>query len=360
VSLKYVRDHVDVISSEMFNTMLRAFRGMLAGLGVAGDVLKRLKQLPPARTWQPVDPEYVNAIVDACSALCDYFHAPQPPGLHRVSVYQLVRDSDVNQLVDCINTLIPLLLDAYDVFLLNPGDGTVAKLLAADDALIFSPFLPEGLTSAEVRDIVRNKRTVFTVMLDEEPWERITPPAWYRVFYYSRAEDFGHYGCPDKNIYYHCSRVVDESLKSEYPWLLDDRFYPFLGERVPNVVDACTSYFVKMPGVKQYIVPYWYYEQPPPGVIVWTPTCGFSWLGYERGFIIEVPFDGVWASVDWLSKFITAISSVLLGAQRPKKLVYMGRYDSLHPESHECYPADSCLRALAELYGWRVLDMRDP
>jgi hypothetical protein len=55
---------------------------------------------------------------------------------------------------------------------------------------------------------------------------------------------------------------------------------------------------------------------------------------------------------------VDAISNILLGVDRPARILYLGHYISGDPAWHGCNPIDNYWKALAQARGWRVIDLR--
>jgi len=207
------------------------------------------------------------------------------------------------------------------VYLFREADWSTAKRYADDDSLIFCTHGIDTLPSGEVRELVASKRVVFVIEVDTEPYYPLPAPAWYPVFYTVLKPPF-------------CGVNVAT--------VTDPCFRQFLGYSVPALWDYCVSLRYKVSGAWN-----------------WTgDSCGWGYKVYEKGAIVEVPYDGFWESAEWLGRFVDAISNCLLGLRRPLRILYLGRYVSGTPGWHLCHPIDACWRALASARKWRLVDLR--
>ena len=213
-------------------------------------------------------------------------------------------------------------IGATTVYLFNANDWDTAKQYITDGSIVFCTYTISTLTPDEVRQLVTEKKVVFVIEVDTEPYYPLEAPAWYGVFYTVPA--------PQR-----CAPVT-------YVGVTDSDFRKFLGTSVLEWYDYQVSLNVKVPGTKN-----------------WTgDSCGWGYKRYERGAIIEVPSDGLWKDADWLGKYVDAISNILLGVSQPARILYLGHYTSSDPSWHACHPIDNCWKTLAQTRGWSVLDMR--
>jgi len=207
------------------------------------------------------------------------------------------------------------------VYLFNRGDWDTAKNYVIDGALIFCRETIDTLPSSEVETLVGEKRVVFVIMVDTGPYYPRPTPAFYPVFY---------------------TVLRPPSCGSDIGNVTDPCFRQFLGSSVPALVDYCVSLSHKVSGARN-----------------WTgDSCGWGYMKYEKGAIVEVPCDGIWKSADWLGRYVDAISNCLLARPRPSRILYLSDYISSIPGWHECYPMDACWKALCAARGWRLVDLR--
>jgi hypothetical protein len=329
MTLPRVKDHVDVISSDYFKELIRRYLNRL-GYYLAphpewDTLYNQIQALPEPKYGDPVRPSYVNVLADACEKMCSHHGISPPAGLRRVSNLMWVRADDINALVDCIETLEQLPPPAPVIYLFNTNDWSTAKQYVTNDAIIFCTFGIDTLTSDEVATLVANKKVVFAIEVDTEPYRRLKAPAWYNVFY---------------------TTLTPVSGLFDYNVVEDPDFRQFFGSSVPAEFDFFTYLGDKVSEAKNWAR--------------WTgwPLVGWSYKRYEQGAIIEVPCDGIWNNVDWLGRYVDAISSILLGVSRPARILYLGTYVSDEPWWHACYPMDECWKALAQARGWSILDLR--
>jgi hypothetical protein len=268
-----------------------------------------------------VRPSYINLLADACEKMCGHHNINPPVNLQRVSDFEWVHDSHVNALADCIETLETQPPPATVVYLFNTNDWSTAKQYVTDYSIIFCTYAIDTLTPDEVATLVANKKVVFVIEMDTEPYHRLSAPAWYGVFY---------------------TVLAPSSCGYDIYTVTDPDFQQFFGSVVRVLYDYCVSLAYKVSGTRN-----------------WTgDSCGWGYKKYERGAIIEVPCDGVWRDVDWLGKYVDAISSILLGVSAPRTILYMGTYVSDAAWWHYCYPCDECWKALAQARGWLLFDLR--
>jgi len=329
MTLPRVKDHVDIISSAHFKELIRRYLGCLAYYLPYHPEWKTLYNqiatLPEPKYGDPVRPSYVNLLVDACQKMCGHHSISPPAGLRQVSNLMWVRADDVNALADCIETLEGLPLPLADIYLFNTNDWFAARRALVDYTIVFCAFSIGTLTPDEVRTLVANKKVVFVIEVDTEPYHRFSAPAWYNVFY---------------------TVLTPKSCTVDMGTVADPEFQKFLGSQVPCLYDYNTTAEQKVLGVKNWVA----------GEA--ESACGWSYKRYEQGAIIEVPCDGIWRDANWLGRYVDAISSILLGVAKPARILYLGHYVSDIPSWHACYPMDECWKALARARGWSILDLR--
>jgi hypothetical protein len=329
MSVKRVTDHVDVISSKMFNTMVLRFIKLLDWTGASPDIRRMLESLSPAQQGQPVDPDYVNSMVDACVEVCNRLGVNPPADLHKVSLMQWVLATDVNPLVNCIDSCVKALRGPGEIYLFNAGDWSTARNYVTRNCIIFTTWSPQDLMGGEVIITAREKRAVFAVEIDTEPYWGIPTVAYYYALY---------------NTFYPRWRGGD------YGAVEDDTFQMFLGEEAYGVFDYMIEEGSKVSGSK--IWARYPYTTPTE------PTSGWSYVTYGEGAVIEVPCDGVWTSVDMLAAYVNALRARFLDFVSTVRVLYLGHYVSDRPSAHACYPADVCWRQLAARWGWSLYDLR--
>ena len=325
MSLPRVRDHVDIISSSYFKELIRRYLDRLyLYLSAHPDwrtLYDQIASLPEPKTGDPVRPEYVNLLADACEKMCGHHGVSLPAGLQRVSDFEWVHDTHVNALVDCIETLESIPPPATTVYLFKENDWATAKQYVINGSIVFCWMTIPTLTPDEVRQLVATKKVVFVIEVDTQPFYPYNAPAWYGVFYTVLAPQS-------------CGMCVNN--------VTDPDFQKFFGSSVPCNFDYNVGLSQKVSGARN-----------------WTgDSCGWGYKKYKQGAIIEVPYDGFWQSADWLGKYVDAISNILLGVSRPARILYLGGYTSGVPGWHACYPIDNCWKALAQARGWRVVDLR--
>jgi hypothetical protein len=329
MTLSRVKDHIDIISSDYFRELIRRyldrFDYYLAFHPDWRTLYDQMVALPEPKYGDPVRPRYINVLADSCEKMCGHHGIAPPTRLRRVSNLMWTRADDVNALVDCIETLEKLPLPAPDIYLFNMHDWGAAKQYVTDYAIIFCTFDIDTLTPSEVSSLVANRKVVFVIEVDTEPYHGYSAPAWYGVFYTTLAPPACGY---DINA------------------VTDPDFQKFFGSYVPILIDYSVDLSRKVSGAKNW-AQLWY-----------LPTCGWSYKRYASGAIIEVPCDGIWKDADWLGKYVDAISSILLGVRVPTRILYLGDYISDTPSWHACYPCDECWKALAQARGWKVIDLR--
>ena len=207
------------------------------------------------------------------------------------------------------------------IYLFKENDWATAKQYVTDYSIIICYMNINTLTPDEVSQLVANKKVVFVIEVDTQPYYPYNAPAWYNVFYTVLAPRS-------------CGMCTSN--------VTDPDFQKFFGSSVPCLVDYNVDLSRKVSGARN-----------------WTgDSCGWGYKKYERGAIIEVPYDGYWMDADWLGKYVDAISSILLDVSRPVRILYLGHYISGSPGWHTCHPIDACWKALAQARGWRVVDLR--
>jgi hypothetical protein len=211
------------------------------------------------------------------------------------------------------------------IYLFNVNDWATARQYVDDYSIVPCWYNIPTLPADEVRELVRTKRVVFVILIDTQPYYVVPVPAWYPVFYTVQAP-------------WECG--VD------YDYVIDPDFRKFLGETAGSASDYCIGMGLKVSGVKNYTAPFG------------GGTCGWGYKRYERGAVMETPWDGFWRTPDKLKGFIDAISNILLGACKPARILYLASYTG-DPDVHPlCFPIDNCFKKLAEERGWKIIDLR--
>jgi hypothetical protein len=325
MTLPRVKDHVDVITSDYFKELIRRYLDRLyLYLPAHPDwrtLYDQIASLPEPKTGDPVRPSYINLLADACEKMCGHHGVSPPANLQRVSAWEWVHDAHVNALADCIEMLESLPPPVTTVYLFKENDWATAKQYVTDGSIIFCWMTIPTLSADEVSQLVASRKVVFVIEVDTQPYYPYNAPAWYGVFYTVLAPRS-------------CDMCVSD--------VTDPDFQKFFGSSVPCDIDYNVSLSYKVSGAKN-----------------WTgDSCGWGYKKYEQGAIIEVPYDGYWQSADWLGRYVDAISSILLGVDRPARVLYLGHYITGDPGWHSCNPIDNCWKALAQARGWRVVDLR--
>lgn len=208
-----------------------------------------------------------------------------------------------------------------EIYLFNTNDWNTASSYVTDGSIIFVNVDINTLTSDVVQNLVNSKRVVFVIVIDTQPLNKVSIPAFYPIFY----------------IY-----LVPKLYGEGGTGVIDTEFQKYFGSSIPTLIDYAYHYEVKV-----------------QGTISWTG--GGACYGYKRyntGAIIEIPYDGFWKDVEWLAKYVDAISNILLGLSNPTRILYISGYTSSLSDWHLCYPLNVCWNTLAQQRGWRVIDLR--
>lgn len=354
----------DTVLSTDFNSMVDALKAKLSNLYKIGDLLASTKpdvhtqfqtlvnqlessinSMPTVKTGDKVYATHYNAVLGALRTLLQ---------IEELLVNASGSPADTSQLLSNMRTLVASTMEkktgdivthvdwnnlkqamsvvprldelasryaAPTIYLFKEHDWATAKQYVDDYSIIICSMNIPTLPADEVRQLVANKKVVFVIEVDTGPNYPGNAPAWYNVFYTVLAPSS-------------CDMCVNN--------VTDPDFQRFLGSSVHCLIDYNVSLSYKVSGAKN-----------------WTgDSCGWGYKKYERGAIIEVPYDGYWMDADWLGKYVDAISSILLGASRPARILYLGLYISGSPGWHACYPIDNCWKAIAQARGWRVVDLR--
>lgn len=212
-----------------------------------------------------------------------------------------------------------------EVYLFNTDDWSTARKYLLDYTLIFIPMGTGSLTSSEVEELVNTRRIVFLLGIDTEPYYPNPSPAFYPVFY----------------------RVLSPySPHCDVNQVVDSAFQKFFGYNVPALVDYFTHIDSKVSGTMHW------------AVYTGDGRYGWGYKTYQKGAIIEIPFDGFWESADWLGKYVDAASSILLSTSMPTRILYLDRYFSGAYWWHKCHPIDACWQTLCTSRGWILRDLR--
>jgi hypothetical protein len=227
------------------------------------------------------------------------------------------------------------------IILANTDDWTTVSRLIDDGTIVFVNYGTTAITPDEVRNIVENKEVVFAVLIDTQPVHRAPAGAFYGVFY-------------TREVPHACDRLYSVNI-------VNATFLEQFGltnchsrKTIGLIIDYIVSRGDKLANAILY------------AVSPFDSTCGYAYVKYEKGAIIELPYDGSWQFPRVLDWYIGAIAHILLGepdrcfiANNPVKLrriVWMAGYRTTIPAG--CPTADRCIKIIADEAGLDVIDLR--
>jgi len=235
-----------------------------------------------------------------------------------------------------------------EIVLVDTDDWATASSYVTDGTIIFVNYGTTAMTPETVRTIVNTRNAVFAILIDTQPRWYVDVGAFYDVFYINRYPmrvicatdcfyiydfDFsrrvGLYGCGPGYCGIH-----------NYLWAYDD-----CSVSVYNKVSFAVTWS------------HWGY-----------PWLDYAYARYGAGGIIELPYDGTWASVDDLNIIIGKIAYTLLGeplschivadGNKFRRVVWMASYKEGASPYRRCTSTAQCLRDLASRVGCRFIDLR--
>jgi hypothetical protein len=271
-----------------------------------------------------------------------------------LSRYRYLKTGDIimpdhtNTLIDvvrCLDETVRQLPLTKEIVMVDTGDWDTAKRYVTDGTIIFVDYGIQTITPEEVRKIVDTIKAVFVILMDVQPAYGRDVGAFYDVFYTHRNPKHCDSGTG-------CYNIVDAQFVGSFG------LHGCLSPECRGVS--------RVWGAWDYMVHADYkVEHAKPWV---HGPCGYAYAKYGAGWIIEMPYDGVWRSVEDLDMYIGMISHVLLGeevscqigskAKKLRRVIWMATYTSNMRRIHKCFPVDQCLAELASRLGWRLIDLR--
>jgi hypothetical protein len=303
----------------------------------------------------------LDALVDVFARLREkgyrYYIDPYDKVLECQSIlsrYRYLKTGDIimpdhtNTLIDvvrCLDEAVRPPPPTKEIVMVDTNDWDTARRYVADGAIIFVNYGIQTITPEEVRKIVDTIKAVFVILIDTQPYYGRDVGAFYDVFYTHKnpLHCEAGYGCYD---------IVDAQFMDSfglYGCLSPECEGTF---RVWTVWDYMVHADYKVGHAKPWV----------------RGPCGYAYAKYGAGWIIEMPYNGVWRSVEDLDVYIGMISRVLLGeevschigpgAKKLHRVIWMAGYATNMPSLHKCFPVDQCLAELASRLGWRLVDLR--
>jgi len=236
-----------------------------------------------------------------------------------------------------------------EIVLVDTDDWATASRYVTDGTIIFVNYGTQAMTPDTVRTIVDTMKVVFAILID-------TQPMWYG--------DVGAF----YNVFYTVRQPGAQSCATDCFYILDPVFAMQVG------LFGCGAGFCRR---HRYL---WAYNDCSVSeyvkvnfAVTWS-FWGYPWLGYAyakygAGGIIELPYDGTWASVDDLNIIIGKIAVTLLDevpscyiavdGNKFRRVVWMASYvQGGASQYRRCTSTDQCLRDLASRVGCRFIDLR--
>jgi hypothetical protein len=303
------------------------------------------------KTGDVIMPEHTNTLIDVARCLNLGIRLLLRKAITRHSEMDVATGLDKATQVD---------ETPWTFIMVDTDDWDTAKRYIIDGTIIFVNADTHAMTPDEVRTIVNNKNVVFALLVKAYPHSPLNVGAFYDVFYTSKSVT----GCDVSHWVYQDCIVIN-----------DPKFYSPFGLYACSYASCPTPWGIPLgvlladdypvhPGYKIAGANTWaFVDDRAPGY----RECGFSYAKYDTGAIIEVPYDGLWIQLLVFDFYIGMLANALLGEPsrcrmynntvRLRRVVWMASYDSKTDRVY-CFTADECIRRLALLSMWSVVDLR--
>ncbi len=324
----YAKAIINVFSDQFAKLYRRGYRQIANLYYEVSECHRILSTYKYLQSGDVIMPEHTNTLIDVArclnlavsqlltKAIVEHSEKDETTGLERSRIYPLI-------------------------ILVDTDDWETASEWIVDGTVVFVNYGTFAMTPDEVFDIVENKEVVFAVLIDTQPHYRAPAGAFYEVFY----DEWAPRPCAPSGPLL----IRDESFM-EHLGFTDCRAY----SDIITHIDYQVRKEDKRPDIVLYVA-----DSLDSG-------CGYSYIRYRKGAIIEMPFDGTWGYLDRLDWSIGAIARVLLGEPnncyiafnnvKLRHIVWMAGYRTslLQP----CMLVDMCMRILASRAGLPVIDLR--
>jgi len=329
MSYEKVTDHVDIISSQLWKQLLNDLIDRCKAYAYKNpylnDIANALSILSIPAPGKPVKPSLYNNMVNACRELVRTLGLEPPLDLRTVKTGDYVLARDINALIDCIDMIPPVTppppAPTKFIYLIKENDWDTARNYVKPRSFIFVNYDIDTLSSTELNNIVTNQQVLVLNMMDTQPYWGAMPLAFYPIFYITEQPTVG-INPPNTGTL----TILDPCLEK------------YLG----GIFVAWNDYPV-------------FDTQKVEGVVHWAGFPGetmrhFSYKKYQRGIIIEMPYDAFWCGYSpspiCFDNVMMALSQCFFGTDTPDYILYLAKYDT---HSWDYY---------AEHYGFQIVDLR--
>jgi len=211
------------------------------------------------------------------------------------------------------------------IYLFTTNDWNTARNYVTENSMIFVNYDINTLSNTELANLLNNHRVIVVNMIDGQPFNQTNAPAFYQIFYNTLNPQ--GYNCDTFEII--------ESAFEEY------RTANFQG-----IDDNIISPTYKVAGVTDY------------AVCQSAKSLTYSYKIFDKGVIIEAPYNGVWINSYWLETYVYTYAYRFFGTPYPDTILYLAGYTSSSPRYHGCYPADTCWYQFASRNWYKIYDLR--
>lgn len=253
------------------------------------NVLDLLRKYPIFRKGDVIEPEHHNMLVDI-----------------------LVETNNLYNKI--VNLSIP-----RGLYILSPTDWRGVLQLVCEGSIVYIKEEVPGLLHHHVLSCLRNYRCIFVNLLDDGPYRRIRTDT-FRLVLYSFDRLYGL--LRDNNEVIHpCFRSV-------------------LGDSVPTYYDYFVFYCRKIKPFISWAV------HPINSYYTW------SYRQSERGYVIEIPYDGCVHSCEWFEKYLDAMEKCF--EFKSTRVIYAGGATAMDGQVN----VYEVLAEVARRRKWPLTDMR--
>ena len=209
------------------------------------------------------------------------------------------------------------------VIILDREDWQGALKYVKDDAIIIVDPTIDTVTNAEVKELLASYRVKIMVAVDTQPYHKAYCGAFKDILY--AVDNFTGYA------------------SAPYDFLRDHDAQHFGATAAPHYYDYLTPASDHSPEATPWTINPDYYQ---------------AYRYYGKGVAVEVPYDGFWQTLDWLDKFLRWKPCHYPETWEPSNVICISQTVTGAPEWHEHPSLVDALKAWAEKYGYKFLDLR--
>jgi len=333
----YAKAIINVLVDQLNRLIARGNRRYVRAYDMLLECHRILSTYKYLKTGNVIMPEHTNTLIDVAKCL--------DLAVRLLLRKAIVKHNEVDVATSLeMGRLLPLII------LVDPDDWETASKWITDGTIIFVNYGITTMTPDEVYNIVNNRAVAFVVMIDTQPRRGVSAGAFYGVLYTHpnpsrcRRADYVEL---DRSHHYIGGFV--ECFGSWWPRPIDDDIVDNT-QKVPNAVEYI-----------RYAIPH----DP-------VKNCGYVYVKYEKGGIIEAPYDDVWYDLIRLEWYIGVIAYMLIRepvscflayqATKLNRIIWMANYGTRSPswydDEYSCSSVEHCIRKLSDLSGWPVFDLR--